>query len=597
MSGYEKLIDSLLIKVEKPARYTGGEYNTPDMTKQCDVRVCMCFPDLYEVGMSNLGIRILYHMLNDTTGVVAERCFAPQKDFGQALQDNNIPLFSIETRKPLKDFDLIGFSVQFEMLYTNVLYMLDLAGIPFYSRERDESYPLIIGGGPCSVNPEPFAPFFDIIVIGDGEVALSKIIEMYKEHKARGYSKAEFLNEARTIKGVYVPQMTEVEDFGRFLCVAQDKIVQQDFVEDLENSYYPTDIIIPNIEAIHDRPVLELFRGCPNGCRFCQAGFFYRPIRSKKADTIVDLGIKSIDSTGYDEISLASLSSSDYHSIQEVIEKLSKLCDQRGVKLSLPSLRMDSFKGAMTINSRISSLTFAPEAGTQRLRDVINKNITDEDILCTIKGAIESGYKTLKLYFMIGLPTETLEDLDGIREIIYQIKDIYSDMRKRRPLNINLSAAVFVPKPLTPFQWEAQIDYDTIVKRQDYLKKILRIKGVKFNWHGGHSSILETVLARGDRRLAQVIECAYNLGCKFDSWSEHYNNDLWIKAFDDVGIDMNNYTNEIPIAQRLPWDFIDFYVSKRYLVKEREKSFDSQVTISCKEHCQGCFSDKMRCDK
>ncbi len=595
MSCYEKIVDSILPEVEKPGRYTGGEYNTPDMTKACKVRVCMCFPAKYEVGMSNLGIRILYHMLNSDKDIVAERCFAVEEDFADKLKKNKIPLLSLETKKPLKDFDILGISVQFELLYTNILYMLDLAEIPFKAADRDQSYPIIIGGGPCSVSPEPFADFLDIIVIGDGEDAMTALVNLYKEHKSKDYDKTEFLKAASEIEGVYIPAFAEVENTGRFVTVVKNKFVRQTFVKDFENAYFPTAIQVANIEAVHDRPVLELFRGCPNGCRFCQAGFFYRPLRARSADKIVKQAEESIDKTGFDEISLASLSTGDYTHIENVVESLYNLCESKGVNLSLPSLRMDTFTGDITVKSRLCSLTFAPEAGTQRLRDIINKNITDEDIYSTIREAFKAGYSSVKLYFMIGLPEETNEDLDGIREMVLKIKSIYGLESKGRALNINISAAVFVPKPLTPFQWEKHIDYDLIVKRQEYLRKALKMKGVRLSWHDYESARLETVLARGDRRLADVLITAYRKGAKFESWTEHFNYKIWTEAFREHNIDINTYLDGISLDERLPWDFIDFYVSKDYLIKERNEAAKGVSTKSCKKGCQGCSDNIFRC--
>ncbi len=597
MPSYEKIIKPYLIDVEKPARYTGGEYNTPDISINAAARVCMCFPDLYEVGMSNLGIRILYHMLNDMDGISAERCFAPKQDYADLLTKLNIPLVSLETQSDLKDFDILGFSVQFEMLYTTVLYMLDLANIPFLALDRGEDYPIIIGGGPCSANPEPFAEFFDIIVIGEGEKPMQELSQLMAKCKANKKTKKEFLNEATGIVGVYVPSLNPVIDNGRFVCVEQDKVVEQAFTSDFDKSYFPIKMLIPNIEVIHDRPVIELFRGCPNGCRFCQACFFYRPIRLKTKETLLSQAEAIIKDTGFGEISLASLSSSDYPELENLVTNLSDICTKKHVNLALPSLRMDSFTSEMSASSRMSSLTFAPEAGSERLRNVINKNISDADIEKTVRIAFERGYTSIKLYFMMGLPTETEEDLNGIRQMIWRIKDIYREVPRKRALNITVSVAIFVPKPLTPFQWVAQIDSETIKQKQDFLCKALRIKGVRFNWHGEETSILEAVFARGDRRLAKVIIAAYNNGAKFDSWTEHFNNDIWIKAFEDTGVNMYNYLDEIDTNIRLPWDFIDFYVRKDYLLNEYTISKEGIPTKSCKDSCNACNSDAMRCEK
>lgn len=591
MSSNEK-IDSILLKVERPARYIGNEYNLPNINKEYKSKFCMCFPDLYEVGMSNLGIRILYHMINEHKDAIAERCFAPKQDLADLLKENEIDLFSLETKTPLKDFDFLGISVQFEMLYSNILYMLDLANIPFYAKDRDESYPLLIGGGPCSVNPEPFAEYFDIISIGDGEECITNLIDLYNVHKDKGYNKDTFLREAQNIEGVYVPKFYKPLE-ERFEYIENDGKVKQSFVRDLENSFFPTKMIVPNIEVVHDRPVIELFRGCPNGCRFCQACYFYRPIREKSLDRVLQTAKESIENTGFEEISLASLSSSDYSQISNVVNDLSNICETKGVKLSLPSLRLDSFDAKMVKKSRLGSLTFAPEAGTQRLRDVINKNISDEDIEKSITQAFKVGYKSVKLYFMIGLPTETYEDLDGIREIVLKIKRIYSSMGFKRPLRITASASVFIPKPLTPFQWAEHLDEEEVINRQNYLKQILKIKNVSFNWHGSKSSKLEAVFARGDRRLAKVIETAYRNGAKFDSWSEHFDYYIWEDAFKKENIDMDIYLKEIDIETPLPWDFINFYVSKKHLIREYLKSKEVKCTKSCIHCCQGCTENKI----
>ncbi|MBR2955886.1 MAG: TIGR03960 family B12-binding radical SAM protein, partial [Clostridia bacterium] len=480
MTDYKKKIDELLLSVEKPARYVGGEWNTPDMTKPHRAKFCFCFPDVYEIGMSNLGLQILYDIINRHPDYIAERCYAPWPDMGAKLRENNIPLLSLETATPLKDFDVVGFSVQFELLYSNVLYMLDLAGIPFYAKDRGEDYPIICAGGPCAVNPEPFAPFCDCVIIGEGEEADLALLQLVAEGKEKGLSKAEILREAKSITGIYVPSMLE-----------EGERVTKAVIEDFENAPYPTKPLVPNIEIVHDRATLELYRGCASGCRFCQAGYYYRPIRERSAEKCAEYGKKMIDATGFGEISLCSLSTSDYTGLMDLEKELRPFIEDKKITLALPSLRLSSFTKEMAQSSRRSSLTFAPEAGTQRLRNVINKNVTDEEI-DNIGRAFEAGYDSVKLYFMLGLPTETDEDILGIAEICRRLKKLYFDIRHKKNLTISVSCAVFIPKPSTPFQWEAQISLDEMLRRQKLLRGALReIKGVNFSWHGAETSVLE----------------------------------------------------------------------------------------------------------
>lgn len=574
MTSFKDKLDALLLSVEKPARYTGGEFNTPNMKKAAKARYCFCFPDIYEIGMSNLGIQILYDIVNKHPDFIAERCFAPWTDMAAAMKKANLPLLTLETATPVRDFDVVGFSVQFELLYTNILYMLDLAGIPYYSKDRGEDMPILVAGGPCAVNPEPFADFFDAVIVGEGEEANIKFLELVASLKQKGFKKAEILDSAKSIEGVYIPSIGGT--------------VKKAVVKDFENASYPEKPLVPNIAIIHDRATLELYRGCASGCRFCQAGFYYRPIRERSAERIAKLGQSIVESTGCDEMSLCSLSTGDYSGLNELFDKLTPYIKEKNVNLSLPSLRLSSFDSKFASSSRKSSLTFAPEAGTQRLRDVINKNITDEDIE-KIGEAFKAGYDSIKLYFMLGLPTETDEDLDGIANICRKLRELYISIRQKKYLNISVSCSVFIPKPCTPFQWERQIDIDEMLYKQNYLRRKLReIKGVSFSWHGAESSKLECVLARGDKKLSKVILRAYQNGCRFDSWSEHFNFELWQKSFEEEGVLMEDYTAEIAVDETLPWDFIDMGVSKNYLKKERENSILGKTTKSCREKCNNC---------
>ncbi len=585
MDEYVTKFNRLLASVEKPGRYSGGEWNTPDMSGERRGDMCFCFPELYEIGMSNLGVQILYDVVNRTEGFKAERCFAPAEDMAKALKEADIPLLSIETKKPLKDFTVVGFSVGFELLYTNVLYMMDLARIPFRYADRKQEDPVVIAGGPCSVNPEPFADFFDAIVIGEGEEADIELLKRVTEGRERGLCREDILKSLLDIEGVYVPALFK----------AGDK-VKKAVVRDFENAPYPTKPLVPTIESVHDRATLELYRGCAAGCRFCQAGFWYRPIRERSAEKCAEYARSMIESTGFGELSLCSLSTSDYSELEALEDELSPYCRQRRVTMALPSLRISSFKPDMARDSRKNSLTFAPEAGTQRLRDVINKNVSEEEI-DKISVAFEAGYDSVKLYFMLGLPTETDEDLKGIADICRRLKSLYFQKRNKKGLNISVSCAVFIPKPCTPFQWEAQISLSEMLRRQNYLRSLLReIKGVSFSWHGAESSVLEAALARGDRKQSYVIERAYALGARFDSWTEKFDWGIWQRAFTDVGVTMEQYTREREEDEPLPWDFIDAGASKRYLLAERKKSREGVATRNCREGCNACGANRLgRC--
>ena len=576
-------LKDILLQVERPARYVGGEFNLPDMEKPCSERVLMCFSDKYEIGMSNIGIRILYHMLNDMDGVVCERCFAPDLDLAAKLREYNLPLFSLETKRSFKDFDIVGFSVQFELQYTNIAYMFDLAKIPYFAKDRGEEFPLMVAGGPCSVNPMPYADFFDAILIGDGEVNLKGLVELHKELKDQHLTKAEFLAIAKDrIDGIYVPSLKNK--------------TKRAIVQDLDKAYFPTKILVPNCQIVHDRSTIELFRGCANGCRFCQACFYYRPIRERKVDTLVEYAKQLMDNTGYEEMSLASLSTSDYSGLKELVERIKKEADDRKVKLAVPSLRLDSFEAEIYEELNGASLTFAPEAGSQRLRDVINKNISEANITSAIEGAMKNNVKNVKLYFMIGLPTETNEDLDGIAHIAKEVLWLHKKSGTSKMINITVSTSVFIPKPLTPFQWEKQITLKEMEEKQKYLQEALRIKNVRYNWHDAKTSYLEAVFARGDEKLAPAIVKAYEKGCVFDSWSEYFDFDKWMQVFEECGINPEDYTREYGEDEVLPWDVIDNGVTKQYLLKERHLAYQTKTTPNCMGKCNGCGAAKLgRC--
>lgn len=574
-----------LTKVEKPARYIGGEYNTPNMDKPCKVRFCLCFVDVYEVGMSNLGIAILYDVLNKSENIVCERCFAPWTDMGSVLKENNLPLGSIESGRPLKDFDIVGFSVPYEMSYSNILYMMDLAGIPFRAEDRGEEFPLIVGGGPSSANPEPIIDFFDAFFIGEGEEIDLAFCRLAEKHKG---DKKKILYEAAQIEGIYVPSLCKTENGINVTTV------KKAVVKDLDKAPFPKNPLVPNIEIIHDRSVVELYRGCYAGCRFCQACYFYRPVRYREKDTVAAIAADLIKHTGFDEMGLSSLSTGDYEDICELIAQLKELTERENVALQMPSLRLDSFTAEILGRAKKSSVTFAPEAGTQRLRNVINKNITDEDIVNSMRIAFSLGYTTVKLYFMLGLPTETDEDVLGIAETARLIKKTFIETTGRKNIIMNISTAMFIPKPATPFQWAEQISEEEMYRKQNLLKKeLFAIKGVHYAWHGADISVLEGLFARGDRKLSRVIETAYYNGCRFDGWSEHFRYDKWLEAIKENGIDIAAYTGARKTDEILSWDFIDFGVTKKYFLSEWEKALREEVTLPCKHNCNGCGASRL----
>ncbi len=573
--------------VQKPYRYFGGEYNTPDMNKPCDVRFCMCVADSYEVGMSNLGVRILYYLFNSLDKVVCERCYTPFPDYENYLKQNGMPLCSLETQTPLKNFKFVGFSMQYEMCYSNVFHMLTLAGIPVCSADRGNDLPFIVAGGPCTVNPEPMYKFFDFFYVGEGETGWRDIIEDYKTFRG---TKKDFLKHLdENYDFIYVPELHPAEyDKDRVVSVP-DRRVWRSIEKDMNAVFTPYTQLVPNMEIVHDRAVAELFRGCANGCRFCQAGFIYRPVRERSVENAFELCTKLLESTGYDELSLNSLSTSDYSGLMPLLDKLLPYAAAHHVQLNLPSLRLDSFKGNMAQGNRKSSLTFAPEAGTQRLRNVINKNITEDNIFGTLEQAFEQGYSSVKLYFMLGLPTETQEDVEGIADIAFRVKSLYKKVRKSgKDLRISVSCSTFIPKPFTPFQWCAFADRDDIVQKQKYLSERLKKGGIYFSYNDYDGSLMEAVLARGGRSIADSLYDAYLDGARFDAWSEYFCFDHYKKAFEKFGVDVAQIVGARQLDELLAWDFVDIGVTKAYFKSEYQKAQKAATTPSCNKKCNGC---------
>lgn len=628
----QQRIDALLDHVQKPARYSGGEMNAAAKSwEAADVRFAFCFPDVYEVGMSHLGMKILYEGVNTRSDALCERVFAPWVDMADMMKAQNVALFSLETRRAVKEFDIIGFTLQYELSYTSILEMLSLAEVPIHTKDRTLCHPLVIAGGPCAFNPEPLHAFIDAFVIGDGEVCIHKVIDCVKEVKAIGESRDAILLQLAAIPGVYVPCLYEVtyDDTGKIKAFTQKKAqelnvslqktntetkalgqnvqpfnegekipgkISKCIVRDLDSVAYPEKLVVPFMEIVHDRIMLEIMRGCTRGCRFCQAGMLYRPVRERSVERLLSLAEKLVDSTGYEEMSLSSLSTGDYTHLPELASQLMARFEKGRISLSLPSLRLDGNLQeslAQTQKVRKSSLTFAPEAGTQRLRDVINKGITEADVLETVREAFRGGTSSLKLYFMIGLPTETEDDILGIAEMVRAVSNSYFAMPKgSRPkgLRISVSASSFVPKPFTPFQWAAQDTVEMLQHKQTMLREALRtIKGVVFHWHEPSVSFLEACFARGDRRLADVLYTAYQNGCRFDGWSEHFHYDAWMNAFEACDIDPTWYANrERPEDEILPWSFIDAGVTSDYLLHEKHRAEQGIVTPDCRKQCNGC---------
>lgn len=607
------LSDDILMKIEKPARYIGGEVNAIVKDKsEVDMRVAMCFPDVYEIGMSHLGIQILYDMFNKYKGVWCERVYSPWVDLDAVMRKENIPLFALESQDPVKEFDWLCITIQYEMCYTNILQVLDLSGIPLLSKDRGEECPIVIGGGPCAYNPEPIADFFDIFYIGEGETQYEDLIALYRECRDNGLGRQEFLRRAARMPGMYVPAFYEVtykEDgtIKAFTPVEEGipATILKEIEKEVSNTYYPEKPIVPFMRVTQDRVVLEIMRGCIRGCRFCQAGQIYRPVRERDLEMLKEVAVKMLKNSGQEEISLSSLSSSDYMKLPELIDFLIEDCSKNHVNISLPSLRIDAF--SLDVMSKVqdvkkTSLTFAPEAGSQRLRNVINKGLTEEDIINGATLAFEGGWTRVKLYFMLGLPTETEEDIRGIAELSNKIAATFfdtvpKDKRVNGKVQIVTSTSFFIPKPFTPFQWAKQCTKEEFLDKAYITKKAiseqLNQKSIKYNWHEADTSVLEGVLARGDRKVAQAILKVYEKGAIYDAWSEYFDNAKWLSAFEECGLDIGFYTTrERELDEIFPWDFIDCGVTKEFLKREWLKAQKEEISYNCRKQCQGCGANR-----
>ena len=602
------LDDEVLLSVSEPARYIGGELNSVVKDKsKVQVRFAMCFPDVYEIGMSHLGIQILYDMFNRREDVWCERVYSPWTDLDAIMRKKNIPLFALESQDPIKDFDFLGITLQYEMCYTNILQILDLSGIPLHAEDRGEDCPIVIGGGPCSYNPEPIAPFFDMFYIGEGEVVYFQLLDAYLENRKKGGSRRDFLEAAAEIPGIYVPAFYDVSyrEDGTILEMVPNNphapaMVERQLVMDMDWTWYPEKPVVPFIRATQDRVTLEVMRGCIRGCRFCQAGMIYRPVRERSPEELMRLADALLSSTGYDEITLSSLSTSDYRGLEKLLNYLIEKYGKSGVNISLPSLRIDAF--SLDVMSKVqdvrkSSLTFAPEAGTQRMRDVINKGLTEEDIMNGSAMAFRGGWNKVKLYFMLGLPFETEEDIRGIAELTERVAENYYDTvpkeERHGKVQVTASTSFFVPKPFTPFQWARMNNRDEFLGKaaivNHRMKEMLNKKSLRYNWHEADVSVLEGVLAWGDRKVAEAVELAYRNGALYDAWNETFDNDRWMRAFTEAHIDPSFYTErEREVTEVLPWDFIDCGVSKQFFIREWEHAKAGKVTKNCREMCSGC---------
>ena len=602
------LSDEILMQVEKPARYIGNEVNSVMKKKnEVQVRFAMCFPDVYEIGMSHLGIQIIYDMLNQFEDVWCERVYSPWVDLDAIMRKEHIPLFALESQDPIKEFDFLGITIQYEMCYTNILQVLDLSGIPLLSKDRSEEDPIVIGGGPCTYNPEPFCDFFDLFYIGEGETQYRNLLDLYKECKRKKESRREFLKKAARIPGIYIPSLYDVtyKEDGTIderipLEEGIPMTITKELVTDVSDTYYPKKPVVPFIKVTQDRVVLEIQRGCIRGCRFCQAGQLYRPVRERSLEMLETYAVEMLENTGHEEISLSSLSSSDYSRLPELLDFLIEKCDERKINISLPSLRIDAF--SLDVMNKVqdvkkSSLTFAPEAGSQRLRNVINKGLTEEVILEGSRLAFEGGWTRVKLYFMLGLPTETPEDIRGIAELSNKIAAVFYETVPKEKRNgrvqIVASTSFFIPKPFTPFQWAPQCTkeefLDKAYQTRTAITSQLNQKSIKYNWHEADVSVLEGILARGDRKLNQAILRAYEKGCMYDAWSEYYKNDIWMETFEECGIDISFYTTRTRGDDEIfPWDVLDCGVTKQFLLREWHRAQGESVTPNCKMQCQGC---------
>lgn len=598
------LKDKLLSNVMKPTRYTGGELNAVlKNPAEVDVRFGFCFPDTYEIAMSHLGLKILYHTLNNRADTWCERVFAPWTDMEEEMKKRGMKLFALESGDEVTRFDILGFTLQYELSYSNVVNMLSLADIPVRAKDRDETYPIVCGGGPCAYNAEPVADIFDFFMMGEGEELIHEVTDEYIKWKKNGKkNKQDYLEAIAKIEGVYVPSFYDVEynEDNTIKSVTPNNKnakarVTKRIMKDFDKTYAPDTIIVPFGEVVHDRVMLEVMRGCLRGCRFCQAGYIYRPLRERKPDTLLGLADSLLSCSGYDEISLSSLSTSDFSGLKDLTDGLLDITEEKKIGLSLPSLRIDNFSLELmekVQKVRKTGITFAPEAGTQRLRDVINKNITEENIMKSTDLLFRGGWTNVKLYFMIGLPTETMDDVRGIADLAQKVLDVYWAIPKEeraKQINITVSTSSFVPKPFTAFQWAAQDTRDTLIEKQDELKSSIKSKKIRYNWHDNKTSYLEGVFARGDRRLCEVIIRAVEKGCKFDGWGEHFKFDTWLEAFDELGIDPDFYNlRERSYEEVLPWDHIDIGVTKEFFIRENEKAKAASTTPNCREQCAGC---------